>query len=77
MEYDNHLRAQFDKVPEPPPHGVKGADKITFFEDKDGDGTYEPHRCDHRPQHCPPRLGTRRYLGDESSLPALLSRRER
>jgi hypothetical protein len=22
IEYDNHLRAQFDKVPEPPPHGV-------------------------------------------------------
>ncbi|MCB1244235.1 MAG: dehydrogenase [Verrucomicrobiales bacterium] len=43
VEYDNHLRAQFDKVPEPPPHGVKGADKITFFEDKDGDGTYESH----------------------------------
>ena len=38
---DNHLRAEFDKVPAPPPDGVKGADKITFFEDTDGDGTYE------------------------------------
>lgn len=44
VEYDNHLRAQFDKVPEPPPHGVKGADKITVFEDTDGDGTYDTHR---------------------------------
>jgi putative heme-binding domain-containing protein len=38
---DNHLRAEFDKVPAPPPDGVKGADKITFFEDTDGDGAYE------------------------------------
>ncbi len=44
VSYDQHLRAQFDKVPEPPPRGVKGADKITVFEDKDGDGTYESHR---------------------------------
>ena len=41
IEYDNHLRAQFDKVPEPPPHGVKGADKITVFEDLDGDGLFD------------------------------------
>jgi putative heme-binding domain-containing protein len=38
---DNHLRAQFDKMPEPPPEGAKGADKITFFEDTNGDGTYD------------------------------------
>jgi putative membrane-bound dehydrogenase-like protein len=44
MSYDQHLRAVFDKVPEPPPRGVKGADKVTVFEDKDGDGTYETHR---------------------------------
>ncbi|MEY2881777.1 MAG: hypothetical protein RLZZ15_4157 [Verrucomicrobiota bacterium] len=42
--YDHHLRAQFDHVPEPPPRGVKGADKITVFEDRDGDGLYETHR---------------------------------
>lgn len=38
---DNHLRAQFDKLPEPPPDGANGADKITFFEDTNGDGTYD------------------------------------
>lgn len=38
---DNHLRAEFDKIPAPPPDGVKGADKITIFEDADSDGTYE------------------------------------
>lgn len=44
IEYDNHLRALFDKVPEPPPHGPKGADKITVFEDTTGDGVYDSHR---------------------------------
>ncbi len=38
---DNHLRLQFDKVPAPPPTDVKGADRITFFEDTDGDGKYD------------------------------------
>jgi putative heme-binding domain-containing protein len=44
VSYDQHLRAVFDQVPEPPPRGVKGADKVTVFEDKDGDGTFETHR---------------------------------
>ena len=44
VEYDNHLRAQFDKVPEPPPHGTRGADKITVFEDTDGDGFFDKHK---------------------------------
>ncbi|MEZ5041832.1 MAG: c-type cytochrome [Saprospiraceae bacterium] len=39
--YDYHLRAQFDKVPQPPPQGVKGADKITLLEDTDLDGRYD------------------------------------
>ncbi|GJM28240.1 MAG: L-sorbosone dehydrogenase [Cyclobacteriaceae bacterium] len=38
---DNHLRAQFDKVPKPPPAGAIGADKITFFEDTNGDGKFD------------------------------------
>jgi len=44
VEYDNYLRAVFDKVPEPPPHGVKGKDTITVFEDTNGDGTYDQHK---------------------------------
>jgi putative membrane-bound dehydrogenase-like protein len=39
--YDQHLRAVFDRVPLPPPHGTPGADRITVFEDRDGDGTYD------------------------------------
>ena len=38
---DNHLRLQFDRVPEAPPAGLKGADKITIFEDTDGDGAFD------------------------------------
>lgn len=39
--YDYHLRAQFDKVPLPPPEGTRGSDKITLLEDTDGDGAYD------------------------------------
>ena len=44
IRYDQHLRAVFDKVPDPPPHGVRGDDKITVFEDTNGDGTYDHHK---------------------------------
>jgi putative heme-binding domain-containing protein len=44
VEYDNHLRARFDKVPLPPPHGEKGDDIIRVFEDADGDGKFESHK---------------------------------
>lgn len=43
MSMDQHIRAQFDKMPEPPPAGVKGADKISFFEDTDSDGVFDHH----------------------------------
>ncbi|MFM8550549.1 MAG: dehydrogenase, partial [Verrucomicrobiota bacterium] len=41
ISYDQHLRAQFDKVPLPPPAGDKGADVISVLEDTDRDGTYD------------------------------------
>ena len=41
MSYDQHLRAKFDKVPQPPPNGVKGADIVTVHEDTNGDGLYD------------------------------------
>lgn len=43
ISYDQHLRAKFDKVPLPPPRGEKGKDKITVFEDTDGDGFFDKH----------------------------------
>src|SRR5437868_4059718 len=41
VKVDEYLRTTYDRVPEPPPAGPKGADKITILEDKDGDGYYE------------------------------------
>lgn len=37
---DNHTRVKFDVVPEPPPAGAKGADVISVFEDREGDGSF-------------------------------------
>jgi glucose/arabinose dehydrogenase len=39
---DRYSRTKYDRVPEPPPRGPKGADKITILEDINGDG-----RMDH------------------------------
>jgi putative heme-binding domain-containing protein len=35
---DQYLRTKYDRVPEPPPHGPKGQDRISIYEDTDGDG---------------------------------------
>ncbi|MBX2877413.1 MAG: c-type cytochrome [Saprospiraceae bacterium] len=41
IDIDHHIRAVFDKVPQAPPTGVKGADKITIYEDTNQDGQYD------------------------------------
>lgn len=38
VEVDVYLRTKYDKVPDPPPHGPRGADRIKILEDTDGDG---------------------------------------
>ncbi|WP_163379236.1 PVC-type heme-binding CxxCH protein [Cyclobacterium sp. SYSU L10401] len=38
---DNHTRVSFDKQPEAPPEGKRGADRISVFEDSNGDGTFD------------------------------------
>jgi putative membrane-bound dehydrogenase-like protein len=35
---DRYLRTEYDRVPEPPPKGPRGADRIKILEDTDGDG---------------------------------------
>ena len=42
--YDQYLRARYNGVPSAPPNGVRGLDKITVLEDKDGDGLFESHQ---------------------------------
>ena len=44
VRYDHHLRAVFDKVPAAPPNHVPGKDRITVFEDVDGDGNFDTHK---------------------------------
>ena len=44
LSKDKFWRSVYDKVPEPPPHGPKGADKITIHEDTDGDGKFDKHK---------------------------------
>lgn len=41
VRVDEYLRTVYDRVPDPPPRGPRGADKITILEDRDGDGFYE------------------------------------
>jgi putative membrane-bound dehydrogenase-like protein len=43
LSKDQWWRAVYDKVPEPPPHGEKGRDRISIHEDTNGDGVYDKH----------------------------------
>jgi putative membrane-bound dehydrogenase-like protein len=38
VEVDRYSRTKYDRIPEPPPNGPKGADRITILEDNNGDG---------------------------------------
>ncbi len=38
VQVDRYSRTKYDRVPEPPPRGPRGADRITILEDTDGDG---------------------------------------
>jgi putative membrane-bound dehydrogenase-like protein len=38
VNVDRYSRTAYDRVPEPPPRGPQGADRITILEDVDGDG---------------------------------------
>lgn len=38
VRVDRYSRTQYDRVPQPPPLGPRGADRISILEDTDGDG---------------------------------------
>jgi putative membrane-bound dehydrogenase-like protein len=40
VSVDQYLRTVYDKIPEPPPKGPKGADRITILEDPDETGRF-------------------------------------
>ena len=44
VRVDRYSRTVYDRKPEPPPHGPRGADRITICEDTDGDGRADRFR---------------------------------
>ncbi len=44
VKVDRYSRTVYDRVPEPPPRGPKGADRITILEDTKGDGRVDRPR---------------------------------
>jgi putative membrane-bound dehydrogenase-like protein len=40
VQVDEYLRTVYDKIPDPPPKGPRGADRITILEDPDEHGCY-------------------------------------
>src|SRR5262249_49720032 len=41
VSVDRYSRTLYDRLPEPPPRGPRGADRITILEDANGDGRAE------------------------------------
>lgn len=41
---NKYYRAVYDKIPPPPPHHVRGRDRVTIHEDSDGDGRFDVHK---------------------------------
>jgi putative membrane-bound dehydrogenase-like protein len=44
VQVDRYSRTVYDRIPDPPPHGPRGADRITILEDSDGDGQMDTSR---------------------------------
>ena len=44
IQVDRYSRTKYDRVPEPPPKGPRGADRITILSDSDGDGRMDQSR---------------------------------
>lgn len=43
LSRDKFWRAAYDRVPAPPPHHVRGKDRISIHEDTNSDGTFDKH----------------------------------
>src|SRR5262245_44967278 len=44
IKVDRYSRTTYDRLPEPPPHGPRGADRITILSDNAGDGRIDAAR---------------------------------
>ena len=69
VEVDRWSRTTDDRVPEPPPHGPRGADRITICEDRDGDGRADTFRdfLDGLPAHLRDTFIAGNFLGHSIS----------
>ena len=78
VSHDGVWRAVYDKVPAPPPHHVRGKDKITIHEDTDGDGVFDRHKTFVEGLNIATSALARQRgrLGAQSAVSALLSRPE-
>jgi len=47
VKVDQYLRTTYDRIPEPPPKGPRGADRITIFEDPDENGRFRKSKDFH------------------------------
>jgi putative membrane-bound dehydrogenase-like protein len=43
-QVDRYSRTKYDRIPEPPPRGPRGADRLAILEDSDGDGRMDSTR---------------------------------
>ena len=79
VKVDQYLRTVYDRVPEPPPTGPQGADKITIFEDTHGDGRFRKVKDFVTGLNLASgmALGSWRRLCGPAALPALLPRPQR
>lgn len=41
VEVDQYLRTRYDRVPEPPPHGPRGLDRVSILFDRDKEGRFQ------------------------------------
>ncbi len=76
VKVDRWSRTVYDRVPEPPPHGPRGADRITILEDTDGDGRADKFKDFVDGSESGDRVGVRprRRVRAPGPLPAVLSR---
>jgi len=44
VQVDRFSRTQYDRIPEPPPRGPRGADRLSILSDSDGDGQIDTAR---------------------------------
>ena len=76
LSHDGVWARSMTRFPAPPPHHVRGKDKITIHEDTDGDGVFDRQKTFVEGLNIATSAlrGPRRSLGAQPAVPALLFR---